>query len=117
MLKLIFFIAIILFSIIWTISTNKFLPREVIDNNQSHNQYDERQSKIIIEVLARSFVWMVQACLLFLVFRIFGFWDMKNSLINSYPEVIFLTIALIQLIFNYFSVSKKYSVKGMSNEK
>ncbi|WP_210133401.1 hypothetical protein [Staphylococcus sp. GDY8P155P] len=50
----IIFIVVLLFTVSWTILSHKFLPSEISD--QANNQYDERQSKIFTEVLARTCV-------------------------------------------------------------
>ncbi|OEK72233.1 hypothetical protein AST00_01155 [Staphylococcus equorum] len=106
---LLFFIAILIFSSIWTVITGKYLPSEVVDNNKNNSRYNKRQKKIFIEILARTCVWLVYILVLILIFRLFGFWDTKGNLFMNYPEIIFLAATFILIVVNYLGVRKKYS--------
>ena len=105
----IFFIGVLIFSCFWTWFTNKFLPAETLDKNKSQSRYDERQSKMFIEILAKSFIWLIYSLLLLLVFRLFGWFDIEGGLISTYPEIIFILIGLFLLVFNYFTTKRKYT--------
>ncbi|MBF0812424.1 hypothetical protein IR133_01735 [Staphylococcus saprophyticus] len=108
-MNFIFFIGILVFSCFWTWLTNKFLPAETLDKNKSQSRYDERQSKMFIEILAKSFIWLIYSLLFLLLLRVFGWFDVEGALISTYPEIIFILIGLFLLVFNYFMTKKKYT--------
>ncbi|HCW8907521.1 TPA: hypothetical protein OYK55_003085, partial [Staphylococcus aureus] len=55
-MNLIPFIIILIFSCLWTAITNKYLPSETLDKKGQQDRYDERQRKMFIEILAKSFI-------------------------------------------------------------
>ncbi|MDW8569338.1 hypothetical protein AABD40_04330 [Staphylococcus shinii] len=55
-MSIMLFIGVLLFSCFWTWITSKFLPAETLDKNKSQSRYDERESKMFIEILAKSFI-------------------------------------------------------------
>lgn len=108
-MSIMLFIGVLLFSCFWTCITNKFLPAETLDKNKSQSRYDERQSKMFIEILAKSFIWLIYSLLFLLLLRVFGWFDAEGALTSTYPEIIFILIGLFLLIFNYFTTKKKYT--------
>ncbi|MEB5782297.1 hypothetical protein MXL20_00200 [Staphylococcus pseudoxylosus] len=108
-MNFIFFIGVLVFSCFWTWFTNKFLPAETLDKNKSQSRYDERQSKMFIEILSKSFIWLIYSLLFLLLLRIFGWFEVEGALTSTYPEIIFILIGLFLLVFNYFMTKKKYT--------
>lgn len=69
-MNLIPFIIILIFSCLWTAITNKYLPSETLDKKGQQDRYDERQRKMFIEILAKSFIWIVYCMLFTLVLKL-----------------------------------------------
>ena len=112
-MKLIPFIVILIFSCLWTAITNKFLPSETLDKKSQQDIYDERQRKMFIEILAKSFIWIIYCMLFSLLLKFTGLTpNIEKSWFSQYPEVFFIIVALILVIYNYFSTNKKYTSKG-----
>ena len=103
----IIFIVVLLFTVSWTILSHKFLPSEISD--QANHQYDERQSKIFTEVLARTCVWTIHALLLTFIMRLINVWNFNHSFFSTYPELSILIIIFILTMMNYFYVKSKYT--------
>ncbi|MEB6412863.1 hypothetical protein [Staphylococcus saprophyticus] len=110
-MNILLFGVVLIFSCIWTWFTNKFLPKETLDQHQGRSKYDERQSKMFVEILAKSFIWLVYCLLFIFILRTFGWFDMDGALISTYPEIIFLVIGLFLLLFNYLTTRSKYTFK------
>ncbi|NWK85337.1 hypothetical protein HYE69_11020 [Staphylococcus sp. GSSP0090] len=102
---------VLIFSCVWTAVTNKFLPKEALDQPKGRSKYDERQSKMFIEILAKSFIWLVYSLMFIFILRIFGWFDIDGALISTYPEIIYLAIGIFLLIFNYLTTRSKYTFK------
>lgn len=64
---------------------------------------------MFIEILAKSFIWLIDALLFLLVLRVFSWFDIESALVSTYPEIIFILIGLFLLVFNYFTTKKKYT--------
>ncbi|MBZ8174538.1 hypothetical protein [Staphylococcus delphini] len=112
-MKLIPFIIILVFSCLWTVVTRKYLPAETLDMKDNQNRYDERQSKIFIEILAKSFIWIIYCMLFTLLLRVIGLSPhIENSWFSQYPEIFFVLVALVIVVFNYFTTNKKYTSKS-----
>lgn len=71
-MNLIPFIIILIFSCLWTAITNKYLPSETLDRKGHQDRYDERQRKMFIEILAKSFIWIIYCMLFTLLLRLIG---------------------------------------------
>lgn len=107
------FIVILIFSILWTFITNKFLPSETLDKKSQQDRYDERQRKIFIEVLAKSFIWIIYSMLFLSLLKFTRlFKTVEESWFSQYPEIFFIIIGLFLMVFNYFTTNKKYTSKG-----
>lgn len=110
-MNLVLFAAILIFSCVWTMLTNKFLPKETLDQPKGRSKYDERQSKMFIEVLAKSFIWLMYSLIFIVILRTFGLFKMDGTLMSTYPEIIFLAIGMFLLLFNYLTTRSKYTFK------
>lgn len=102
---------ILIFSVLWTILTNNFLPNNLVGHTKNNSKYDDQQRTLITETLATTCMWLIYVFVLTLLFRFFGFWDVNGSLIANYPEVVFLVVTCILIISNYFAIKKKNSSK------
>lgn len=108
---IVLFGAMVIFGVVWTMVTKRYLPSEVVDNE--NDKYDERQRKMFTEVLARNSVWFVYVLFVNLIFRYLGYWDTENTLLSNYPEWVYLVIIVLLTVMNYFSVRKKYTSSGV----
>lgn len=60
MFYILLFISVLIFGIIWTIITNKYLPSETLDTkNTDRTGYDERQRTMFLEIFSKTFVGLV----------------------------------------------------------
>lgn len=101
------------FSCLWTAITNKYLPSETLDKKGQQDRYDERQRKMFIEILAKSFIWIVYCMLFTLVLKFTGLSpSIEGSWFSQYPEIFFIIVALFLMLFNYYTTNKKYTSKG-----
>lgn len=107
---IILIITIIAFFFMWRGIHRFFLPSEIVDVKNESN-YDERQSKIFMEVFAKSFVGLVFVLSISFIFRTSGLVDANRSLIGKYPEGVFLVITLVMVVLSYFSIKQKYTSK------
>ena len=56
MFYILLFISVLIFGIIWTIITNKYLPSETLDTkNTDRTGYDERQRTMFLEIFSKTF--------------------------------------------------------------
>ncbi len=107
------FIIILIFSCLWTAITHKYLPSETIDKRKHQDRYDERQRKMFIEILAKSFIWIIYCMLFTLLLRFIGLSpNIENTWFSQYPEVFFLIVSFFLFTFNYFTTNKKYTSKS-----
>ncbi|WP_241958765.1 hypothetical protein [Staphylococcus arlettae] len=107
------FIIILIFSCLWTAITQKYLPAETLDKKSHEDRYDERQRKMFIEILAKSFIWIIYCMLFTLLLRLIGLTpNLENTWFSQYPEVFFIIAAILLMAFNYFTTNKKYTSKG-----
>ncbi|MCD8785420.1 hypothetical protein [Staphylococcus gallinarum] len=112
-MNLIPFIIIFAFSCLWSAITNKYLPSETLDKKRHQDRYDERQRKMFIEILAKSFIWIIYCMLFTLLLRFTGLSpSLEGSWFSQYPEIFFIIAGLLLLAFNYFTTNKKYTAKG-----
>ena len=107
---LIIFIVVLLFSASWNVLSHKFLPSELTDH--PNDQFDERQRKMFLAVLARTCVWSVYSLLFILIMRLLNVWDFNHSLFGNYPEITMIFIIFSLAIMNYFYIRRKYMSKG-----
>ena len=55
MFYILLFISVLIFGIIWTIITNKYLPSETLDTkNTDRTGYDERQRTMFLEIFSKT---------------------------------------------------------------
>lgn len=113
---LIILLAILIFVVLWTVLINRFLPRDIVSSNNNDRKYDERQSKIFTEVLARTCVWLIYSMLWNLILKMTGYLNNGEDIIGMYNEIIYLVIAVIWAIISYIVVKKKYTPKEGSYE-
>ncbi|MHA6726365.1 hypothetical protein D6861_010435 [Macrococcoides caseolyticum] len=99
-----------IFIFIWTFITKKFLPNEMTDGN--NKKYDERETKILLEVFSNTFVWLVYAMLLSLILKLAGLSDFDKAWFPKMPEIYYIIISIFIFTFNYFYIKTKYTVKG-----
>ncbi|WP_368880190.1 hypothetical protein [Staphylococcus haemolyticus] len=112
-MNLIPFIIILIFSFLWTAITNKYLPSETLDTKGHQDRYDERQRKMFIEILAKSFIWIIYCMLFTLLLRLIGLTpNLEKTWFSQDPEIFFIIAAILLMAFNYFTTNKKYTSKG-----
>lgn len=109
---LILFLAVVIFVSIWTVITNKFLPTSVVDGKKK-DKYDERQSQMFTEILAKTAVWIVYILIINIILRNFGYWGMKDGFFTKQPELVYLIGFVVLFGTNFFVVRKKYTSKGV----
>ncbi|SCS37633.1 hypothetical protein [Staphylococcus caeli] len=110
-MNMLLFVVVLIFSCIWTVITNKFLPKETLDQPKGRSKYDERQSKMFIEILAKSFIWLMYSLMFMVILRTFGWFDIDKALISTYPEIVVIAIGIFLLVFNYLTTRSKYTFK------
>ncbi|SUM42710.1 membrane protein [Staphylococcus petrasii] len=70
MLYILLFVSVLIFGIIWTIFTNKFLPKETLDTKgKDTTGYDERQRTMFLEIFAKTFVGLVYTFFIAMILR------------------------------------------------
>ncbi|GGB03591.1 hypothetical protein ERX37_01285 [Macrococcus hajekii] len=109
-MKTLGFISIIIFTGAWGFLTKKFLPNDMIDGN--NNKFDERETKILLEVASNTLVWIVYALLFSILSKLVGLSNLDKMRFPHYPEIYFIILIGILFLFNLFYVRNKYSVKG-----
>src|SRR5699024_11983694 len=107
---LIIFIVVLLFSASWNALSHKFLPSELTDH--PNDQFDERQRKMFLAVLARTCVWSVYSLLFILIMRLLNVWDFNHSLFVNYPEITMIFIIFSLAIMNYLYIRRNYMYYG-----
>lgn len=109
-MTLIPFIIILIFSCLWTTITNKYLLSETLDKKRQQDRYDERQRKMFIEILAKSFIWIIYCMLFTLLLRFTGLSpNLEGSWFSQYPEIFFMIVSLFLMLFNYYTTKKIYT--------
>lgn len=98
---------IVAFAFAWRGFLKNYMPSEAVDV-QTESHYDERQTKIILEVLAKTFIITILLITFAFLNRTLGLVS-AHSFISKYPEVVFLVITVGTLIYNYQVVKRKYS--------
>lgn len=68
---------------------------------------------MFIEILAKSFIWIIYSMLFSLLLKFTGLTpNIEKTWFSQYLEAFFIIVALILVIYNYFSTNKKYTSKG-----
>ncbi|MEK4758612.1 hypothetical protein CW676_11775 [Macrococcoides caseolyticum] len=103
-------IIVTIFVFIWTFITKKFLPNELVEGN--NKKFDERETKILLEVFSNTFVWLVYAMLLSLILKLSGLSNFDKAWFPNMPEIYYIILTICIFTFNYFYIKTKYTVKG-----
>lgn len=98
---------LVAFAFAWRGFLKNYMPSEAVDV-QTESHYDERQTKIILEVLAKTFIITILIITFAFLNRTLGLVS-AHSFISKYPETVFLVITVGTLIYNYQAVKRKYS--------
>ncbi|MEZ7619436.1 hypothetical protein [Staphylococcus epidermidis] len=113
---LFYFLTVVIFTIFWSIIMVRLVPIKLYGipakKVKKELYYDERQTTIITEIIARTFMMTFFGIVLNLILRIFNLDYYEIQLFDDYPELMYIIIAVIFIIFNYFLVNKKYTSKG-----
>ncbi|MCJ1661183.1 hypothetical protein MT341_00935 [Staphylococcus sp. NRL 18/288] len=64
MTTILLFVAVFVFGILWSIISNKFLPKETLyertyNDSSDNTGYDERQRMMFLEIFSKTFVGLV----------------------------------------------------------
>lgn len=100
-------VTLVAFAFAWRGFLKNYMPSEAVDV-QTESHYDERQTKIILEVLAKTFIITILLIIFAFLNRTLGLVS-AHSFISKYPEAVFLVITVGTLIYNYQVVKRKYS--------
>ena len=112
MFYILLFISVLIFGIIWTIITNKYLPSETLDTkNTDRTGYDERQRTMFLEIFSKTFVGLVYTFFIGMILKIFALYQGHHTVypFNQFPELAYILIVVLLLVMNYFIVKKKYT--------
>ena len=112
MFYILLFISVLIFGIIWTIITNKYLPSETLDTkNTDRTGYDERQRTMFLEIFSKTFVGLVYTFFIGMILKIFALYQGHRTVypFNQFPELAYILIVALLLVMNYFIVKKKYT--------
>ncbi|AVO01028.1 hypothetical protein [Staphylococcus simulans] len=100
-------VTLVAFAFAWKGFLKNYMPSEAVDV-QTESHYDERQTKIILEVLAKTFIITILLITFAFLNRTLGLVS-AHSFISKYPEAVFLVIIMGSLVNNYVIVKRKYS--------
>lgn len=100
-------VTLVAFAFAWKGFFKNYMPSEAVDV-QTESHYDERQTKIILEVLAKTFIITILLITFAFLNRTLGLVS-AYSFISKYPEAVFLVIIMGSLVYNYVIVKRKYS--------
>lgn len=75
-------------------------------------KYDERETKILLEVFSNTFIWIVYAMLLSLILKLTGLADLNRGWFPELQEIFYIILSILIFTFNYFYIKTKYTVKG-----
>lgn len=100
-------VTLVAFAFAWKVFLKNYMPSEAVDV-QTESHYDERQTKIILEVLAKTFIITILLITFAFLNRTLGLVS-AHSFISKYPEAVFLVIIMGSLVYNYVIVKRKYS--------
>lgn len=100
-------VTLVAFVFAWKGFLKNYMPSEAVDV-QTESHYDERQTKIILEVLAKTFIITILLITFAFLNRTLGLVS-AHSFISKYPEAVFLVIIMGSLVNNYVIVKRKYS--------
>lgn len=68
---------------------------------------------MFIEILAKSFIWIIYCMLFTLLLRLIGLTpNLEKTWFSQYPEIFFIIASILLMAFNYFTTNKKYTSKG-----
>ncbi|HHD0846094.1 hypothetical protein [Staphylococcus capitis] len=113
-----YIIVLIVFSLIWIVGSAFLLPIGLVGtpsgNKQSDKRYDERQTKMLLEVCARSFLLLMYLFVLNSILRIFNLFNIggEDNFLTRNPDLMYLIVAIAFLVFHYFYVKANYSSRG-----
>ncbi|KXA41387.1 hypothetical protein HMPREF2713_12710 [Staphylococcus sp. HMSC059E03] len=99
-------VTLVAFAFAWRGFLKNYMPSEAVDV-QTESHYDERQTKIILEVLAKTFIITILLITFAFLNRTLGLVS-AHSFISKYPEAVFLVIIMGSLVYNYVIVKRKY---------
>ena len=112
MFYILLFISVLIFGIIWTIITNKYLPSETLDTkNTDRTGYDERQRTMFLEIFSKTFVGLVYTFFIGMILKYSLYTkDIIRfiRLINS--KLAYILIVALLLVMNYFIVKKIHAI-------
>lgn len=103
------YLLVFLFACIWGFVTKIYLPKEI--NDSTNKNFDERQSKILLEVFSNTLVWTVYALILAILLRLTGLSDNRKLWFSDYPEVGYILIIIVLFVINLFYIRNKYSFR------
>ena len=66
---------------------------------------------MFIEILAKSFIWIIYCMLFTLLLRLIGLTPNLEKLGFQYPEIFFIIAAILLMAFNYFTTNKNTHLK------
>ncbi|ULG72219.1 hypothetical protein [Macrococcus brunensis] len=109
-MKILSFIIIFIFAAGWGYFTKIFLPKDI--NDGISKKYDERQTKILLEVFSNTLVWLIYAFLLSILLKLVGISNIEKMWFFHYPEIFYIILAIVLFLFNLIYTKKKYSAEG-----
>lgn len=113
---LLYFLALLIFTIVWSAAMARFIPLSIVGipakKVKKELYYDERQTTMITEVIARTFIMISFVVLLNLILKVFKLNISHSVFFDKYPEIMYIILAIIFIIFNYLLVNRKYTSKG-----
>ncbi|WP_126495201.1 hypothetical protein [Staphylococcus argenteus] len=111
-----YFLVVVVFTLVWSVIVARFLPLVIVNipakKVKKDSVYDERQTTIITEILARTFVMTSFGVILNLILKITNLDLSQMAIFNKYPELMYIILGVFFFIFNLFLVNKKYTVRG-----
>ena len=67
---------------------------------------------MFIEILAKSFIWIIYCMLFTLLLRLIGLTpNLEKTWFSQYPEIFFIIAAILLMAFNYFTTNKNTHLK------
>ena len=108
MFYILLFISVLIFGIIWTIITNKYLKRNARYKNTDRTGYDERQRTMFLEIFSKNFCRFSLYLFHRYDFKIFALYQGHHTVypFNQFPELAYILIVALLLVMNYFIVKR-----------
>lgn len=103
-----FFISILIFSMLWSMIIINYLPGVATGNKRDKTRYSEKQRLIILETLSRTCTWFIYFLVLSILTKYLGPSNTNINLMANYPLLMLLIVVIILGILNYLFVKKKY---------